>query len=142
VFGVCVPSRFFSRVVFGVCVAKSISNVVFGVCFSCSTFRRVLGRSVKSALASCLLTFHDRDRFQAGSPSWTVTDFDSISASLVWTFLSRPQDVDIVVCQSGQGRSSGIPARATTINARILRLRPEEVRRPVVCNTHTCPVHS
>jgi hypothetical protein len=82
VFGICV-SKSISRVVFSVCVAKATSSVVFGVCFSCSTFRRMLGRSVKSALASCLLTFHVRDRFQAGSLSWIVTDVDSISASLV-----------------------------------------------------------
>jgi hypothetical protein len=68
---------------------------VFGVCFAFSTFHMVLGRSVKSVRASCLSIFHALDRFQAGSPSWTVTDVDGISASLVWTSLSQPRDVDI-----------------------------------------------
>jgi Zinc-finger of C2H2 type len=45
------------------------------------------------------------------------------------TSLSQPQDVDIVVCQSGQGGISGVPARDPTISERILRLSPEEVRR-------------
>jgi Zinc-finger of C2H2 type len=47
----------------------------------------------------------------------------------VSTSLSQPQDVDIVVCQSGQGGISGVPARNPTISERIPRLSPEEVRR-------------
>jgi Zinc-finger of C2H2 type len=47
----------------------------------------------------------------------------------VSTSLSQPQDVDIVVCQSGQGGISGVPARNPSISERIPRLSPEEVRR-------------
>jgi hypothetical protein len=47
----------------------------------------------------------------------------------VSTSLSQPQDVDIVVCQSGQGGISGVPAHNPTISKRISRLSTEEVRR-------------
>jgi Zinc-finger double-stranded RNA-binding/Zinc-finger of C2H2 type len=47
----------------------------------------------------------------------------------VSTSLSQPQDVDIVVCQSGQGGISGVPARNPTISEHIPRLSPEEARR-------------
>jgi Zinc-finger of C2H2 type len=47
----------------------------------------------------------------------------------VSTSLSQPQDVDIVVCQSGQGDSSDVPARDPNISERIPRLIPEELRR-------------
>jgi hypothetical protein len=47
----------------------------------------------------------------------------------VSTSLSQPQDIDIVVCQSGQGGISGVPARNPIISERIPCLSPEEVRR-------------
>jgi hypothetical protein len=140
-------ARLGEQVGFKFCVWRLRFQVGFKSCvwrlrcqvdFKCCVWRLLLlfyfpqgvGKICEVCTSECLLTFHVRDRFQAGSPSWTVTDVDSISASLVWTSLSRPQDVDIVVCQSGQGRSSGIPVHPPTINDRILRLRPEEVRRP------------
>jgi Zinc-finger of C2H2 type len=46
----------------------------------------------------------------------------------VSTSLSQPQNVDIGVCESGQGSSSGVAWRTPIVNDRIPRLIPAEVR--------------
>jgi hypothetical protein len=89
-------------------------------------FRQGVGKICEVCTSECLLTFHVRDRSQAGSPSWTVTDVDSLSVSLLCGPPSPSlKTLPIVVCQSGQGRVWR-PCAIPTINDHSPCPRPEE----------------